>query len=234
MKITADIQRLEPGALVELFELDATEIAGDTLRFHGYTQVGPIWWQGNEYSPWPIQAEGFARTGDGRQPTPTLSVGNIDGSIGALCLYLDDMVGAKVLRRRTLGRFLDAANFPDGNEEADPAEELPTEVWYIEQKTSETNEIVQFELASALDFNGVQLPRRQIVANVCMWLSIGGYRGPQCGYTGGLMFDRDDNPVSDPTRDKCSGRLTSCKARHGAENPLPYGSFPAADLIRTS
>ena len=79
----------------------------------------------------------------------------------------------------------------------------------------------------------MQLPRRQIVANVCMWLMIGGYRGPNCGYTGAAMFDREDNPVADPSLDKCGGRLSSCKCRFGTNNPLPFGSFPAADLVRT-
>ena len=59
MTLTADVQTLEPGALVELFELDATAISGDLLRFHAYLQVGSIWWQGVEYTPWPIMAEGF-------------------------------------------------------------------------------------------------------------------------------------------------------------------------------
>ena len=233
MKITADIQRLEPGALIEVFELDATEIGADMLRFHGYTQVGPIWWQGNEYSPWPIEGKGFARSGQGQQPAPRLTVGNVDGSISAVCLYANDLVGAKLRRRRTLGRFLDARNFPEGNPEADPTEELPVEEWFVEQKSAETNETVEFELSSALDFNGVQLPRRQIVANVCMWLMIGGYRGPNCGYTGAAMFDREDNPVADPSLDKCGGRLSPCKCRFGTNNPLPFGSFPAADLVRT-
>jgi len=43
-RITYDVQTLEPGALVELLELDATVIGGDLLRFHGYTQVGSVWW----------------------------------------------------------------------------------------------------------------------------------------------------------------------------------------------
>ncbi|MGD1323507.1 phage minor tail protein L [Pandoraea pnomenusa] len=234
MSIISDIQRLEPGALVELFELDATEQHGDVLRFHGHTQVGPIWWQGSEFSPWPIEVEGFARTGDAQQPTPTLTVGNIDGSITAMCLYLDDMVGAKLTRMRTLGQYLDAANFPDGNPTADPDEQLAPELWYINQKTEETNESVTFELASALDFNGEQLPRRQIVANVCIWLTIGGYRGPYCGYTGAAYFDKNDNPVADPSLDKCGGRVSSCNCRFGENNELPYGGFPAADLVRTS
>ena len=38
--------------------------------------------------------------------------------------------------------------------------------------------------------------------------------------------------VTDAAKDKCGGRLTSCKLRFGANNPLPYGSFPAAGLIR--
>lgn len=277
MKINADIQRLEPGALIELFELDATEQGGDVLRFHAHVQAGSIWWQGKEYVPWPVQANGFARTGDGQQPSPTLSVGNVDASISALCLYLQDMVGAKIMRRRTLGKYLDGRNFQpgpddgpgmvldfvgqpdersganavldfvrqqyqaagptfrvwDGNPDADPSEELPPELWFIEQKTDESNEAVTFELSGALDFSEVQLPRRQIVANVCVWLSIGGYRGVNCGYTGAACFDRNDNPVADPSLDRCAGRLSSCKRRFGESNPLPYGSFPAADLLRT-
>ena len=76
--ITADIQGLEPGEKVQLFELDASGIGGDYFRFHGY-QTGEIWWQGKEYSAWPIQAEGFARTGEAQQPAPVLTLGNVDG-----------------------------------------------------------------------------------------------------------------------------------------------------------
>jgi lambda family phage minor tail protein L len=241
--ITSDIQGLAPGELVQLFELDASEIGGDVLRFHGYAQAGPIFWQGNEYSPWAIQATGFSRTGTGQQPTPTLSVGNIGqdangnplpGVISALCIALDDLVGARVMRRRTLGKYLDAANFPDGNPSADPNEELPPEIWIVEVKTREDKEIVEFELSSALDFDGVQLPARQIIAGTCTWLSIGGYRGPYCNYTGARMFDRDGEPVTDPTLDKCGGRVSDCKLRFGEYEILNYGSFPAADLLRGS
>ncbi|GAB7128032.1 phage minor tail protein L [Silvimonas sp. JCM 19000] len=232
MSITADVQKLEPGALIELFELDATQIGGDLLRFHANTVVGSIWWQDNEYSAWPVQAEGFARTSDSQQPSPVLSVGNVQGTISALCIYLDDLVGAQVVRRLTFGRYLDARNFADGNPEADPAQEFPPEIWLIEQKTSETSEAVAFQLSSALDFNGIQLPRRQIIANVCGWLAIGGYRGTYCGYTGTKYFDSMGNAVSDPALDRCGGCLSDCKARFGDNNELPFGSFPAADLTR--
>lgn len=228
--ITADVQGLEPGARVELFELDTTTISGsEILRFHGYQQAGSIWWQGNEYSPWPIRAEGFAKTSEGQQPTPTLSVGNVDGSISALCVLLDDMVGAKLTRHVTLGQYLDAVNFEGGNPSADPSQEFPPDVWFIEQKTSETNEVVAFEISSALDFHDVQLPRRQVIANLCSWQ----YKGAYCGYTGTAMFDANDQPVTDPALDICSKRLSGCKSRFGATGILNFGGFPAAALIQS-
>ena len=239
MGILADIQTLEPGARVELFELDATSILGDHLFFHGYPQASPIFWQGNAYMPWAIEAQAFARDGSGQQPSPTLTVGNIGvdingnplaGVISSMCMLLDDMVGAKIIRHVTLAQYLDAANFPEGNPSADPTQELPQEIWYIEQKTSETSASVEFMLSNALDFNGVQLPQRQILAGVCSWIRIGGYRGKYCGYTGTNMFDEFNNPVTDPTKDVCAGTLTACKLRFGEFEQVNFGGFPAASL----
>ncbi|MFY4027130.1 phage minor tail protein L [Achromobacter xylosoxidans] len=241
MRIYADVQKLEVGDLVELYELDATPIGGTLQRFHGYTQVGPIWWKGNQYDPWTITAEGFEQVGDGQQPTPTLSVGNIGadaegkpiaGVISSLCIALDDLVGAWVRVRRTLGSYLDARNFPEGNPTANPAEELPPEVWIVQQKTAETAEVVEFQLSSALDFDGQQLPSRPILAGVCSWLRKGGYRGPYCGYAGSRMFDLAGNPVTDPARDRCSGLMSDCKKRFGEYEVINFGGFPSADLIR--
>jgi lambda family phage minor tail protein L len=229
MSLLYDIQTLEPGEKVELFELDATSISGDILRFHGYVRLGSIWWRGEEYSQWPIKAEGFARTSQGQQPTPKLSVGNVDGTIGASCLYLDDFVGATVTRRTTLGKFLDALNFPGGNPSADPDEEFPPEIWFVEQKTSETSEVVEFELSSPLDFDGLQLPARLIIANLCSWE----YRDSECSWTGVTFFDKNDLPVTSAELDRCGKRLSSCRCRFGQYAELPYGGFPAADLIRS-
>ncbi|AZY50083.1 phage minor tail protein L [Bordetella avium] len=241
MQIYADVQKLEVGELVELYELDATGIGGTIQRFHGYTQVGPIWWQGNQYDAWAVSASGFEQVGEGQQPTPTLMVGNIGqgadgapivGVISSLCIQLQDMVGAWVRVRRTLGKYLDTSNFPDGNPSANPQEELPPEVWIIQQKTAETAEAVEFELSSALDFDGQQLPGRPIVANVCSWLRIGGYRGPYCGYTGSRMFDLAGKPVSDPALDRCPGLLTDCKKRFGEYEVINFGGYPSADQVR--
>lgn len=248
MPITLDIQKLDPGSIVELFELDATSIEGPVQRFHGYPESGTIYWQGEEYEPWAIEATGFARTSEGKQPLPTLTVGNIGldesgdpvpGVISALCLAYGDLVGARVVRHRTLVKYLDAENFEGGNENADPDEELPLEVWIVEQKTREDAEYVEFTLSSPIDFSDRMLPGRQIIANVCPWLWKGGYRGAYCGYTGDAWFDADGNPVSDETLDRCGGRLSDCKKRFAAQQGVSedaavvnYGGFPSADRLR--
>lgn len=221
MTITADIQQLEPGGLIELFEVDCTAIGGDMLRFHAHLQSTSIFWQENEYKPWPVQATGFEHTSASQQPSPTLSVANLNGTISALCVFLADMVGAKVRRRRTLTKYLDAANFPAGNPTADPNEEMAPELWYIEQKSSETNVQVDFMLSSALDFGGQQLPARQIVG-ICQFK----YRDANCGYTGTAYFDANGNPVVDPALDRCSKLTgTGCQPRFGVNQPLPFGGF---------
>jgi len=241
LAITEDIQRLEPGELITLYELDAANIGGEVLRFHAHTQSASIWWQGEEFKPWAVEADGIGRSGEGQRPSPTLSVGNIgpdedgvnrSGVISALCIYLHDLVGARLKVHQTLGKFLDALNFPDGNPSANPDEHLPLEVWIVEQKTEETPEVVSFMLSSPLDFDGKQLPRRPIVAGTCPWLWIGGYRGHYCQYTGSNYFDKDDNPVSDPALDRCGGRPNSCQRRWGEWQPITFGGFPSSDLVR--
>lgn len=220
--ITALVQGLEPGSRVELFELDATMLGGDVYRFHAHTHAGFIRWQGEDYEGWPIKADGFEVNGQGRAITPTLAVGNVRGFVTALVLSFNDLVGATLYRRRTLARYL------DGMPEADPDEEFPTEQWKIEQKTSEDHEYVQFELSSAIDFQGQLIPARQIIAGMCQWA----YRSAECGYTGGPVADINDNPTDNAVLDRCGKRVPSCKMRFGEFNELNHGGFPSAGLVR--
>lgn len=223
------VQSLEPGTVIALWEVDATAIGGDIARFHANSEEDIVW-QGLTYSPWPIKGEGFAMTSD-QQPQPKLLVGNLDGSITSLCLLYEDMLGALVTRRRTFVQFLDAVNFPGGNPNANPSEEYLPEQWYVERKVTETAEVVEFQLASALDFMEQKLPARQIVADQCpaQWV----YRGENCGYTGPAVADINDNPTADIALDRCGKRLSSCKLRQWPDNVLNFGGFPAAGLVRT-
>ena len=228
---TSEIQKLNPSALVELFILDATALGGDVHYFHaGTNQLGnDVVWQGVTYVRYPVEADGFEMRGTGTAPRPNLRASNMGGVLGAEVRAFDDLLGAKVTRKRTFARYLDAVNFPGGNPTADPNVALNDEVYYVDRKSAEDPAGIEWELSGALDLVGVKLPRRQIIANVCPWK----YRGGECNYTGGAVADAYDTPTSDITKDACGKRLTSCKLRFGANNTLRFGGFPAAALIRS-
>lgn len=232
MTARADVQRLEPGAIITLYTLDLTVIGGtDVLRFtaDGPNELGgDIVWAGQPYVKFPIEADGFERTGQGALPRPRLRVANVTGLVGALAIGMGDLLGAKLTRERTFVRYLDAANFAGGNPQADPNQYLDREIWFVDRKSSENPIFVEWELAAAFDVAGVLLPRRQFVQNLCTWR----YRGPECGYTGGPVADGNDQPTSDPAKDRCGKRLASCKLRFGAYAELPFGGFPGVGLIR--
>jgi len=221
VSLSADVQQLEPGQIVSLYIVDATEIGAELYRFHSYGQLGDILFQGETYNPWPMDVSGFELSGT-NQPAPRMKMGNVGGFLTALCLGFDDLVGAVVTRKRTLGKYL------DGQPEADPDEEFPPEVWFIEQKVAETSEYVDFELSSSLTFDGVQIPRRQIIANYCPWR----YRGGECGYMGAPVATQFDQPTDNPELDICGKRLQSCRLRFGEDSELPFGGFPASGLVR--
>lgn len=229
--IESDVQKLNPGAIVEMFELDATAIGGSVLRWHsgvGFTGNDLVW-QGVSYSRFPVEASGFERTSKGNLPRPSLRVANVSGLIGALARSLSDLLGAKVTRKRTFVKYLDAVNFPGGvNPQADPLVAFADEIWFVDRKAGENGIFVDFELSSAFDVQGVQLPRRQCVQNTCVWL----YRGAECGYTGPPVADRNDVPTADPDKDACGKRLSSCKLRFGQYEELPFGAMPGVGLIR--
>lgn len=189
-------------------------------------------WQGNVYSPIPIQSDGLEMRGDGRASTPSLAIANnlngLQGAISALCLRHDDFAGAKLTVINTMAKYLDAANFTDGNPQA--ANEYRKQLWYVEQKTSENASAVTFELSNPVDFEGARIPSRDITS-FCHWAVHGRYRGQECGYTGTAMFTEDGTPTDNPSLDKCGARLSDCRLRFGDNNPLPFGGFPSSSLI---
>jgi len=403
----SDLQAVSPSAIIELYELELNALqhgVDATYRFHagaGLNAANTLVWNGNEYTRYPIEAEGFSYSGTGQLPRPKLRCSNLFGTITAILLSLPSgLEGAKVTRIRTLARYIDAANFPpryndflnteqlnagtwsrigtyafgsgstadatyapDGTLSADllvedtstgahsigagtptagasntisihakqgaspnrylqitvggliaanevvtfdllagtrttpttttiysaagmdklndgwwrcwlsavpsnnsavrfrlynaytttatnylgngvsgiylwgaqlhpntaaltpyqpvgsawtgnpygtpdPTAEFPREVFYIDRRSSESRDIVEFELAAAFDLAGVRAPKRQCIANICQWV----YKSPECSYAGSL-----------PT---CSKTLDDCTAHFGAGAELPYGSFP--------
>jgi len=249
--LTSALQSINPGAIIELFEIELNVSQhgfDDTYYFHaGVNEVlTDIIWNGQAYQPLPVQAEGFEYSGNGQLPRPKLRAANVLGTITTiLSLLPNGLEGAKVTRIRTLRRFLDAENFApsdvllleDGfdllyedssrifleptNTDADPYAEWPRDIYYVDRKSAETRDVVEFELASAFDLAGVRAPKRQCVTR-CQWV----YRSPECSYAGTNFFDVNNEPVLNASEDVCGKKVSSCEVRFGANAELPYGGYP--------
>lgn len=202
-----------PGSLLAedssylLYE-DSTFIATEVIS------CDAIVWNGLTYQAFPVEAEGFEYNGVGQLPRPRMRFSNLTRTFTGLILSLPRGIeGAKITRIRTLIRYIDGANFP-GNTNPwgtpDPTAEFPREVYYIDRKSVESREIVEFELASVFDLAGVRAPKRQCISSFCQWV----YRDSEtCQYTGTAYFDEDDNPVATAGEDICGKRLSSCELR---------------------
>jgi lambda family phage minor tail protein L len=223
MTVQSDLSQLAPLEIVEMFVFDGTPIGNSNIIYWhpGTTVAGqPITWQGVQYEPFPIESTGFEMTATGKLPRPTLRASNIGGALGTFLRGLNDALGAQITRKRTLGKYLDAVNFPGGNAYADPNTHFPDEVFFISRKVSENPVFVEIELAVPFDVAGIRIPWRQVIAGTCQWI----YRGPDCGYAGGPILN---DPVF-PGQDICGKTLTSCKRRFGELGVLPTSAFPAS------
>lgn len=205
------VTEIEMDALLELYEVDLTAVGGARFRFHAGLngQFAPVVWQGHTYEPYPVEGKGFARHGKGASPRPTLTLSNLFGLVTGIAGDVDSAVGGRVLRRVVSVRFLDAINFPEGNPQADPTQEV-VEYWVIEQLSKLTARAAEFTLAAPAETDGLTLPGRIILSDVCPW----GYRSEACGYSGPPVADEFGKPTTDPDKDQCGKRLSDCKLRH--------------------
>jgi lambda family phage minor tail protein L len=232
-----DLDQLNPSSIIELFVLElntAQHGVNETYRFHAGANMvdnGDVTWAGNSYLRFPVEADGFEYSGQGQLPRPKLRVSNVLNTITALLLTLPNgLEGAKVTRLRTLARFIDGVNFPGGTNPygtPDPTAEFPREIYYIDRKVLETQDVIEFELAAVFDLIGVRAPKRQCVSNVCQWK----YRGPECGYAGNAYFNTNNQPVSTLAEDACGKQLSSCELRF--EQQYRTGSVTAGSNILT-
>ncbi len=239
----AEIQKLNPSAVLSFFILDATVCGGGIYHFSPeVNQMGSaVIWQGVSYTPMPIQIEGFEWTSEGTLPRPKIRVAALDGLIGGLVRDLEDLVGATVILKRTHARFLDGDNFPapgvggwgespwgdapwgssGGNPYEDPTACWPDEPWIVERKAMEDpHGVIEFELCTPIDQPNAQIPKRRVTANVCGWQD-----ATICPFSVGLA---------------CAKTLPACKTHSTTDGlglaqftgGLPFGAFPGTRLVR--
>jgi len=150
-------------AIIELFEIDLSTIGSGYSGIYKFTNdAGP---GAAGYTPFPIEARGFEVSSKGSSPQPSLTIANVLGTFSSAVTSAEDLVGAKVTRKRVLAG---GGSFND-------------EVYYIIRKTAETNMTITWDLGTKIDLEGLQLPRRVITQDYCVWK----YKGPECGYGGG-------------------------------------------------
>ena len=258
--LAEELLRLEPTAVIDLFEVELTEAVNgvdDTLRYHagknGLTE--DIKFGGVIYPAVPVEVDGFEFSAKGTLPRPTLRVANVDNAITNLMLTYD-VLAAKVRRIRTFAKFIDTTNFdanPSFTKESDVEVSLLTqggdtlieqsfndtadsdakivETWYVDRVASENPQFVEFELAPKIDLTNLAIPRRTI-EEFCPWR----YRGTECGYQGDRCFTVTDQEITGGTQaereaaDSCGKRLSSCRLRFGTQLDLPFGGFAGARL----
>ncbi len=227
-KVNAELLKLDGNLLINLFVIDFSSLVfsplsapffGNTVfRFHNNIKYMPnnIVWNNQTYIAAPIQAEGFEQNSKGAISSPKLSLSVPDSQVNLLKLFkqqlaaLDhDLVGAKVTRIRTFAKFLDAVNFTDETApvglDPDPNAELCKDIFYINQKTYEDKNVLQFDLTSIFDLSGLQLPQRIVSANRCLFA----YRGEGC------LYEKNDR------------RNTTI---HGSTSTLPENAPPVATV----
>ena len=199
MTIEQEVKEGFYDSVVELFEFDLSDLPNVSGTEHFYftntilpNGQKPRWRRSEtssssqEYEPVPIIASGFDKTTKGQIPQPELQISNIFGLLSELIESLDDLIGVKVIRRRTLAKYL--GNFSTRDFDS----YFPSDIFYIERKVSETNMAVTFQLASPFDLEGLQIPRRIVTHNHCLWE----YRSNICGYGNGRDSDLNGLPVA--------------------------------------
>jgi lambda family phage minor tail protein L len=186
--LVTELLKFSPDTLLEFFVLDLTPIVEyyasksitiSPTRYYFYNGVNQredggstnIVWQGNTYAKMPIEMDFINTTSGGELPRPTIKIGDNARILLPLLLSYADLVGCNIIRKRTFLKFLDAVNFNGGTSPytPDPTACFPDETLRIERKSSETKNTIEFELAVAWDVEGILLPRRLVVANLCPW-----------------------------------------------------------------
>lgn len=247
MKIDTKIQQLSAGSRIRLIQVDGSAFGAPIMRIHPHSlehtpaqvqeaitsgkelNARSIWWQGVEYDHCPCEITGLSADAEGEQAVPVFNVANLNGIVSALCREYADMARARVTIWDTFAEYLDAANFPEGNPEADPSAHFKW-VFDIDARVAEDYTYVSFQLANPAAME-LMIPTRQIT-DMCTWAFRGQYRtGNGCAYTGSAYFDKNGNPVTDPALDQCGGMRSDCQKRFGENNPLDFGGCPAAGLL---
>lgn len=218
-----------PGGLLSFYEIDSRYISVNGTRYLWHAGVNgsyqPVWLNGEEYTPFPIEVSDISIPGAGNLPRPKLRGSNINGYLSQFLLTQGDLIGAKFIRRRCFIRFLDARNWPDGVNPygtPDPTAAYDDETYYINRKVTENPEMVEFETTSSFELDNVQLPRRPILAIICPFQ----FRDPEtCGYGGAPVQDTNGKSFTEAVVDGGYGYTLNSRGAWASGSTYQVGDW---------
>lgn len=229
------LTKFEPGARINLYEIDATRLGGGISRF---TDAGAnVLFGGLVYVAIQVESSGWEYSTTGALPRPVIRISNVTKIGSALVISMDDLKGALITRKRTLARYLD-----DGIEPNPGAIINPIDIYLVEQKLSQNKFEISWQLSSMNDQERVKLPFRQVF-RTCQYIyrfydstaeadDPFSYERVTCPYAGEQFFTKQGESTDDPTKDQCGRRVSDCKLRFGENAVLPFGGFPGVARVR--
>jgi lambda family phage minor tail protein L len=194
--LVKDSKSLTPPAIIEILELDLTEVKfinknisssiSDYYYFHNSSIYGDVvikWGSDTDPTglgvinvyPMPFELTGLEQS-NMQLPRPTLKISNYKEYLTFLLIELGNLTGAKIIRHRTLVKYLNNRRV-----------RYADEIFFINKKNKENRNEIEFELASSLELEGDKLPKRQIMGDYCGWK----YRSDECEYANVPMCDKN-------------------------------------------
>lgn len=234
-EVSAAIQRLEVGTMVELFTLDLTPIVAGVAPLHFTNTTHPdkamVRRDGLTYVPVPVQVEGYDTGGDRAIPQPLLRVSNVSSLLFPILSQTQHLRGAILTRDVVLAEWL------DGGDAEDPTFYARRDRHRIEQLVSSNPNWLEFRLASMLDVGDEQAPKRQVLAKLCKakyrtWDGVAwDYADVTCPYVAATYWKADNTTTLLESEDRCSKQPTGCELRFVGV-PKPFWGFPGAGQAR--
>ncbi len=133
-----------------------------TVQFRDYDSPGTV----RTYEILPITIEGLEHSSTGPSARPVLRVANVLNTFEtAVGINLDNLIGKKLIRRRTLKKYL----YGEAGD-ANPPIEFPRQVYIIDRIETRNAMEVAFELTTPFEVEGLNLPYRVVGHNACSWI----------------------------------------------------------------
>jgi len=196
-----------------------------------------------EYFALPISIDGVEINGAGASPRPSLRVANIptltrsisndeNGTNDEETLYSilvdeglyknENLLNTRIDYRRTL--LSNVYNSGDSNPSSAPVE-FPSQTYIIDRVASEDSIMVEFELASPIDVEGVKVPGRVVIGRYCVWR----YQGGTLNNEGGCNWPLSGNGRFFNEKDELITRSISSIATWSNTN-----TYSADDRVKTT